>query len=62
VWVIGCGWSYLSTVLDQFWRYILPWKLCIYHHDRPRWPPIRRAMACAVPGLTTFGFGIGCTK
>jgi len=26
--VIGCGWFYLSTVLDDFSRYIVAWKLC----------------------------------
>jgi len=26
--VIGWGWFYLSTVLDDFTRYILAWKLC----------------------------------
>ena len=26
--VIGWGWFYLSTVLDDFARYILAWKLC----------------------------------
>src|ERR1700750_1383313 len=26
--VIGWGWSYLSTVLDDFSRYIIAWKLC----------------------------------
>ena len=26
--IIGCGWVYLSTVLDDFSRYIIAWKLC----------------------------------
>jgi putative transposase len=26
--VVGWGWFYLSTVLDDFSRYIMAWKLC----------------------------------
>src|SRR5438270_13872407 len=26
--VIGWGWFYLSTVLDDFSRYVIAWKLC----------------------------------
>jgi len=26
--VIGWGWFYLSTILDDFSRYIVAWKLC----------------------------------
>lgn len=26
--VLGCGWFYLSTILDDFSRYIIAWKLC----------------------------------
>jgi len=26
--VIGWGWLYLSTVLDDFSRYVVAWKLC----------------------------------
>ena len=26
--MIGWGWFYLSTILDDFSRYILAWKLC----------------------------------
>lgn len=27
--IIGCGWMYLLTVLDDFSRYIVAWKLCV---------------------------------
>jgi transposase InsO family protein len=26
--VIGWGWYYLSTILDDYSRYIIAWKLC----------------------------------
>ena len=26
--VIGWGWMYLSTILDDYSRYIIAWKLC----------------------------------
>jgi putative transposase len=26
--VIGWGWFYLSTILDDFSRYVIAWKLC----------------------------------
>ena len=26
--VIGWGWYYLSTILDDFSRYVIAWKLC----------------------------------
>jgi len=26
--VIGWGWFYLSTILDDFSRYMIAWKLC----------------------------------
>jgi putative transposase len=32
--VIGWGWFYLSTVLDDFSRYILAWKLCTSNQGR----------------------------
>jgi transposase InsO family protein len=27
--IIGWGWMYLSTILDDFSRYVIAWKLCI---------------------------------
>jgi len=38
--VIGWGWMYLSTILDDFSRYIIAWKLCTTMRRRmspPRW-------------------------
>src|SRR5438046_4396403 len=35
--VIGWGWFYLSTVLDDFSRYIIAWKLCTSKMSPPRW-------------------------
>ena len=26
--IIGWGWFYLSTILDDYSRYIIAWKLC----------------------------------
>ena len=48
--VIGWGWFYLSTVLDDFSRYIVAWKLCTTmtadrrHRHAGSWP-------CAASGL-----------
>ena len=39
--IIGWGWMYLSTVLDDFSRYIIAWKLCT--NMRPRNGSGRRA-------------------
>jgi putative transposase len=46
--VISWGWSYLSTVLDDFSRYILAWKLCTTMIATDVSDTL--AMACAVPG------------
>jgi len=45
--VIGWGWFHLSTVLDDFSRYILAWKLCTHDHDCHRF---RRHPAQFRPG------------
>jgi len=55
--VIGWGWFYLSTVLDDFSRYILARKLCTTMtatdvSDTRRWH-------CATQGWDASGFGIG---
>ncbi len=47
--VIGWGWFYLSTILDDFSRYIIAWKLCTtmkatdVHRDFERGPTSFRA-------------------
>ena len=48
--VIGWGWFYLSTVLDDFSRYILAWKV-VHHHDR------KRCLRHLDDGLAQFGVG-----
>lgn len=49
--VIGWGWYYLSTVLDDFSRYILAWKLTtsMSHHDVQE----TLDLALAASGITT---------
>ena len=32
--VIGWGWFYLSTILDDYSRYIIAWKLCTTMKDK----------------------------
>ena len=34
--VIGWGWFYLSTILDDFSRYIIAWKLCTTRNGNGR--------------------------
>jgi transposase InsO family protein len=42
--VIGWGWFYLSTILDDFSRYIIAWKLCTTMNVKrlPKLTPNRR--------------------
>jgi putative transposase len=54
--IIGWGWVYLSTVLDDFSRYIIAWKLCTTM--RPRMSPTRwtwrlRPQAATAQGCCT---------
>ena len=46
--VIGWGWFYLSTVLDDFSRYIVAWKLCT--SMKPRMSPPRLTWRCGPAG------------
>jgi putative transposase len=44
--VIGWGWFYLSTVLDDFSRYIVAWKLCTTIEGRGRHRHARNGAGC----------------
>jgi integrase-like protein len=58
--VIGWGWFYLSTVLDDFSRYIIAWKLCTTM--RPRTLPLRSEWRWMPRGSTRPGSSIGQAK
>jgi transposase InsO family protein len=47
--VIGWGWFYLSTVLDDFSRYILAWKVCAATDvsDHEKAPAVRQPRSLA---------------
>src|SRR5438132_6493879 len=51
--VIGWGWFYLSTVLDDFSRYIIAWKLC---------PTMKAEEVTATLDLALKASGLGQTK
>jgi transposase InsO family protein len=54
--VIGWGWFYLSTVLDDFSRYIVAWKLCTTMKAPPqRSRPLRRGRATVQEGVGDQG-------
>jgi len=53
--VIGWGWFYLSTVLDDFSRYILAWKLCTTMTATDVSDTL--TMACAARASRVFGSG-----
>jgi transposase len=48
--IVGWGWYYLSTVLDDFSRYIITWELCANMTSEDVKPSIRNALRIA--GLT----------
>ena len=51
--VIGWGWFYLSSVLDDFSRYIIAWKLCTTM--KAEVSPPRLTWRCRLPGWTRPG-------
>ena len=58
--VIGWGWFYLSTVLDDFSRYIIAWKLCTTMKAEDVTDTLNLALTasgCERPGSCT---GHGC--
>jgi putative transposase len=60
--VIGWGWFYLSTVLDDFSRYIVAWKLCATmkaETSPPRWTRRCEPRGCTRPNPYR---GRGCCR
>ncbi len=55
--VIGWGWFYLSSVLDDFSRYIIAWKLCTTM--KAGTSPPRSIWHCRLPGWIRPGSFIG---
>ena len=54
--IIGWGWMYLSTVLDDFSRYIIAWKLCTNCGPRmspTRWTSPSKPRAATAPRCCT---------
>lgn len=52
--IIGWGWVYLSTILDDYSRYIVSWKLCSTMKSRDATDTIElalRASGCDKPGI-----------
>lgn len=45
--IIGWGWMYLSTVLDDFSRYIIAWKLCTNMRAEDVTDTLDRALAAS---------------
>ena len=53
--VIGWGWFYLSTILDDYSRYIIAWKLCT--NMRPVMSQIRWSLLCRLPAAIRSMYG-----
>jgi putative transposase len=58
--VIGWGWFYLSTVLDDFSRHILAWKLCTTMSTTDVSDTLQVALQGQVSTRSRFCIGHGC--
>ena len=58
--VIGWGWFYLSTVLDDFSRYIIAWKLCTTMRAEDVTDTLDLALAASGCDSARVGTGPGC--
>ena len=58
--VIGWGWFYLSTVLDDFSRYILAWKLCTTMTATDVSDTLQMALKASGLTCAMSGIGRGC--
>ena len=59
--VVGWGWFYLSTVLDDFSRYILAWQLCTTMTAADVTETLRLALNAAGLNSTTVQQRPGCS-
>ena len=59
--VIGWGWFYLSTVLDDFSRYIIAWKLCTTMKAEDVNDTLNMALAASGCDPRPCVSGLGCS-
>ena len=59
--IIGWGWMYLSTVLDDYSRYIIAWRLCSTMRAEEVTDTLDMALAASAAITRMFSTGRGCS-
>ncbi len=60
--IIGWGWMYLSTVLDDYSRYIIAWRLCSTMRAEEVTDTLDMALAASAAITRMFSTGRGCSR